>query len=68
MANKGGARPAAPSKGELSAVKKDRLLGCLVKLNDRDTQKRAAEELGELLLVRCYLATCLTLGLHMQPA
>jgi hypothetical protein len=50
MANRGGQQ--RPAASELAALKKDRLLGCLVRLNDRDTQKRAADELGELLLVR----------------
>ncbi len=45
-ANKG------PGKPETSASKKERLLTCLSKLNDKDTQKRAADELAELLQVR----------------
>lgn len=45
------ALPLGVAGGGGARAKKERLLTCLQKLNDRDTQKSAAQELAELLLV-----------------
>jgi hypothetical protein len=43
--------PPKPLPSEARLIKKERFLTCLNKMNDRDTQKRAAEELMELISV-----------------
>ena len=54
MAMRGGLRgtisPAVPS--DLKLLKKDRILRTLTKLNDRDTQKSASEEMLAIVHVR----------------